>query len=142
MYINIYTERSEEIRISSINDSEERKHRSIFERNLNIPSPFDAQTLYTVIKIQGTMRNVDRITETIGKLVESGRSEHRGTSIRLNRFYSIGIREKRGNIRSRLHVSLGKQIIGESYRSMIEEIRNFRENGMGGKDRFGYGGIV
>lgn len=88
------------------------------------------------------MRNVDRITETIGKLVESGRSERRGTSIRLDRFYSIGIREKRGNIRSRLHVSLGKQIIGESHRSMIEEIRNFRENGMGGKDRFGYGGIV
>lgn len=86
------------------------------------------------------MRNVDRITETIGKLVESGRSERRGTSIRLDRFYSIGIREKRGNIRSRLHVSLGKQIIGESHRSMIEEIRNFRENGMGGKDRFG--GIV
>lgn len=47
MYINIYTERSEEIRISSINDSEERKHRSIFERNLNIPSPFDAQTRCT-----------------------------------------------------------------------------------------------
>lgn len=75
--------------------------RSIFERNLNISTWFDAQTLCTVIKIQGTTRNVNRTSETIGKLVESGRIRA------LDRFYSIGIREKRRNIES-LHVSRGK----------------------------------